>query len=137
MAETIKNNQYIIFFDGVCNLCNFWVRFVIKNDPKGRLYFASLQSELFNQLIQKKIIAAEMDTIIFHVNGKLLTESEAIIAILHQLGGFYRLLSKLMQPIPVSISNVVYRLMSRNRYFIFGKRDHCMIPDENLKNRFL
>lgn len=137
MAEIINKDSKIIFFDGVCNLCNFWVKFVVRNDPKGHFYFASLQSEYAEQLIQKKIIAADMDTIIFHTNGKFLTESQAIISILNHLGGFNRLLSKLIQPIPSFISNGLYRYVSRNRYRLFGKQDHCMIPDERIQKRFL
>ena len=137
MNKTVKEELNIIFFDGVCNLCNFWVKFVIKNDPNGIFYFSSLQSKFAKSFMQQKNIKLDFETIIFYSRGKISQESEAIESILYVMGGFYRILSRLIKPIPINIRNLIYKLISKNRYRIFGKRERCIIPDDKIKQRFL
>ena len=136
MNKTVKEESNIIFFDGVCNLCNFWVKFVIRNDPSGIFHFSSLQSKFAKNFLEKKNIKFDFETIIFYSKGKISEESDAIVSILYIIGGFYRILSRLIKPIPINFRNSIYKLISKNRYQIFGKRKYCMIPDEKIKKRF-
>jgi predicted DCC family thiol-disulfide oxidoreductase YuxK len=87
--------------------------------------------------MEQKNIKLDFETIIFYSRGKISQESEAIVSILYVMGGFYRILSRLIKPIPINIRNLIYKLISKNRYQIFGKREHCMIPDDKIKQRFL
>ncbi len=137
MVSGVNDESNIIFFDGVCNLCNFWVGFVIKNDPKGNFTFASLQSDFAINFLKQNGIKSDFQTIILYTEGKFLTQSDAVISILYKNGGFNKFLSQLFQPTPLRIRNAIYRIVARNRYSIFGKREQCMIPSKSIKNRFL
>jgi predicted DCC family thiol-disulfide oxidoreductase YuxK len=133
----MHKNKSIVFFDGVCNLCNSSVQIILKYDKKQYFYFASLQSDVAKEVLlqfPKEIIA--MDSIILWDKGTIYTESNAVLKIAHHLGGFWYL-TQLMWIFPPFIRNRVYRFIARNRYSWFGKRDQCMIPDENLTSRFL
>lgn len=137
MVSEVNIGSNIIFFDGVCNLCNFWVRYVIKNDPAGDFNFASLQSDFTIKFLKNNGIKPDFHTIVLYTEGKFLTQSDAVLLILYKNGGFNRFLSQLFQPLPLRIRNAVYRLVARNRCRIFGKRQQCMIPDNSIKHRFL
>jgi len=127
----------VILFDGVCNLCNGFVKFVLKRDKNGIFQFASLQS-----VYSKELLAyfnhpnIEPETIVVYNGEKIITESDAVLAIVGSLYGIWKgtLVFKL---IPRLIRNWLYRLVARNRYKLFGKKDQCMVPDENMKNRFI
>jgi len=137
MISTIKDESNIIFFDGVCNLCNFWVNYVIRNDPDEFFCFTSLQSDFASSFLKQNKINSDFETIILYSEGKFFKESDAIISILYKIRGFNRVLSILIKLIPLKIRNSLYRFISRNRYPLFGRRDHCMVPSHNIKNRFL
>ena len=137
MNKTVKEESNIIFFDGVCNLCNFWVKFVIKNDPNGIFYFSSLQSKFTKSFMEQKNIKLDFETIIFFTEEKFLKESDAVVSILFKIGGFNRLLSRIIKLLPPKFRDGLYKFVSRNRYQLFGKREHCMVPNESIKKRFL
>lgn len=137
MISRVNDKSNIIFFDGVCNLCNFWVRYIIRNDPDGDFYFSSLQSDSAVTFLKKNNIEPDFKTIILYNEGQFLTASDAIISILYKNGGINRFISKLIKPIPVKTRNSLYGYISRKRYFFFGKREVCMIPDNHIKKRFL
>jgi predicted DCC family thiol-disulfide oxidoreductase YuxK len=137
MVGQVNDASNIIFFDGVCNLCNFWVKYVIKNDPDADFYFSSLQSDFAASFLEEKNMKHDFETIILYSEGKFITESDAVVTILNKNGGFNRFLSKLIRPIPLSIRNGLYRYIARNRFRLFGKRDRCMIPGDDVKKRFL
>jgi predicted DCC family thiol-disulfide oxidoreductase YuxK len=137
MISDLNDKSNIVFFDGVCNLCNFWVKYVVRNDPDGVFYFSSLQSEFATNFLKENNIKSDFETIIFFTEGRFLKESNAIISILYKIGGFNRFLSKITKPLPLELRDVLYKFISRNRYRFFGKKDHCMIPDQNLNKRFL
>lgn len=127
----------LILFDGVCNLCDGAVQFIIKNDPKGYFYFASLQSEKGQTLLKELgMNTADFDTMIFIEDGKVHTKSTGILKILRRFKSFYRYLYFLII-IPTPIRNFIYTFVARNRYRFFGKKEHCMIPTPELKARFL
>jgi len=127
----------VIFFDGVCNLCNASVQFIIKKDSKKNFMFSSLQSDAGQAiLLQNKLENLDFDTIILLEDGIIYDKSTAILKILRKLSGLYKL-GYLFIAVPKFIRDFVYKIISKNRYKWFGKRDSCMIPTEELKLRFL
>ncbi|MGC3786867.1 thiol-disulfide oxidoreductase DCC family protein [Priestia aryabhattai] len=127
----------IILFDGVCNLCNGWVQFVIKRDSRALFRFASLQSDTAGTLLRKHNYEhPPLHSVILLMNGNLYTESTAILHIVRQLRGPIQLMA-CFQVVPVFIRNLFYRFIARNRYKWFGKQTSCMLPTPEAKMRFL
>ena len=137
MTSNAKDKSNIIFFDGVCNLCNFWVKYVVRNDPEGIFYFSSLQSHFTENFLSQNNINSDFETIIFFSEGRFLKESDAVISILFKIGGFNRLLSRIIKLLPLKFRDGLYKFVSRNRYKLFGKKEYCMVPNESIKKRFL
>jgi predicted DCC family thiol-disulfide oxidoreductase YuxK len=132
-----SKDHKIILFDGVCNLCNGAVTFIIKRDKKDVFKFAALQSEIGQQLISKfNIDTSKVDSIILIDGDKHYEKSSAALRIAKQLSGAYPLLFGFMI-LPKLIRNAVYDYIARNRYKWFGKKESCMIPTPELKSRFL
>lgn len=134
----IMNNAHpVILFDGVCNLCNASVQFVIKGDPGAKFRFSSLQSDTAKQMLQQAGLDHTMtDTVVLFYNGKVYTQSDAALHIARRLTGLWPVMHVLIV-IPRPIRNAVYNWIARNRYRWFGKKDQCMIPSPELKHRFL
>ncbi|MBX9966763.1 thiol-disulfide oxidoreductase DCC family protein [Priestia aryabhattai] len=127
----------IILFDGVCNLCNRWVQFVIKRDPRALFRFASLQSDTAGILLRKHNYEdPPLQSVILLMNGNLYTESTAILHIVGQLRGPLQLMV-CFRVVPAFIRNPLYRFIARNRYKWFGKQSSCMLPTPETKMRFL
>jgi predicted DCC family thiol-disulfide oxidoreductase YuxK len=134
MIETSKN---ILLFDGVCNLCNGLVLFIIKKDPAGKFKFASLQSETGQQwLMRIGLVKNEFESFIFIQDDKYYLKSTAALKMLRHLGGVWKLLYVFIL-VPRPIRDFLYDLIARSRYRIFGKKDVCMIPTPELSERFL
>lgn len=134
--NTIKKNK-IILFDGVCNLCNGAVIYIIKRDKKNVFKFAALQSEIGAQLIAKFNIDTEIvDSIILIDGEKQYEKSSAALYIAKHLSGAYPLLFGFMV-VPRFIRDSVYDYVAKNRYKWFGKKESCMIPTVELKEKFL
>jgi predicted DCC family thiol-disulfide oxidoreductase YuxK len=129
--------QTSIFFDGVCNLCNRGVNFLISKDKKGVLKFASLQSEYAQNVVPKALLNREnLDTIIVYTDGKFYDRSKAVLKLCKILGGgFYVFLIGYL--IPRFIRDGLYRFIANNRYRWFGKQSQCRVPSPELKDRFL
>jgi len=131
------NEHPVILFDGVCNLCNGFVQFVIRRDPEAVFKFAPLQGETGKRLRSKfGLDKAELKTIILIKNDKLYTRSTAALEITKNLKSTLKILYGFII-VPVFIRDAVYNLVARNRYKWFGKKDHCMIPTLDLATRFL
>lgn len=129
--------EHIVLFDGVCNLCNATVQFIIRHDSKKKFYFASLQSETGEILLKKfGLDPAVTDSVVYITNGKAYTRSTAALKIASQLDGPVKWLS-IFRIIPRFIRNAVYDRIAANRYLWFGKREHCMIPSKEHLSRFL
>ncbi len=127
----------IVLFDGVCNLCDGLVQFLIKRDRKLRMKFAALQSEVGASILQQHNLPLEnFDSFVYLRKGKLFQKSSAGLWVLFDLGGFWRLLF-IFYIIPWFIRDWVYLLVSKNRYRIWGKKESCMMPDPKFKARFL
>lgn len=126
-----------ILFDGVCNLCNGSVQFVIKHDPDGKFRFAALQSEFGQEHLKKHgIDPSQLLSIVFLINGRMFNRSRAALEIARRLNGLWPLLY-IFVIVPPFIRNAVYDWIARNRYRWFGKQDACMIPTPELRSRFL
>jgi len=129
--------QPVILFDGVCNLCNSSILFIIQHDPTAKFKFASLQSEFGKNQMQKfGLDVSELESVMFIKNGKLYQKSNAALEIARHLSGAWPLLYGL-KIIPPFLRNSVYNWIARNRYRWFGKKDACMIPTPELKARFI
>ena len=127
----------IILFDGVCNLCNNSVQFIIRRDPKATFRFAALQSKIGQQLLKSSGLSTEsFDSIILIKNGKVLQRSSAALEIAKGLTGLWPCLYG-FKIIPSFIRDPLYNLVANNRYRFFGRKDHCMIPTPELKSRFV
>nr|WP_297788678.1 thiol-disulfide oxidoreductase DCC family protein [uncultured Allomuricauda sp.] len=134
----MENGKKIILFDGVCNLCNSSVQFVIKRDKKDLFRYAALQSEVGQKLVnQRHIDTSKVDSIILIEPGvAYYTKSDAALEIAQELGGIWKL-TGVFSWIPTSIRNAIYDFVAKNRYKWFGKKDACMIPTPELKAKFL
>lgn len=125
----------IIFFDGVCNLCNGAVDFIIKHDKKAAFKLAALQSEEANNFLRQEQ-TEKLDSIVLYDNGKLFTKSTAALRIAKELGFPWRIF-QIFLIIPKILRDPVYDLIAQYRYKLFGKRDTCRLPSEETKSRFL
>lgn len=127
----------VILFDGVCNLCNGSVLFIIKRDPRAQFRFASLQSEFGQEQLRRFMLpTTEMNSVLLLADGKLYQKSSAAIKIAGRLTGGWPLLT-IFKIFPTPVRDAVYDWIARNRYRWFGKREACMIPTPELKSRFI
>ena len=127
----------IILFDGVCNLCNGAVQFVIKRDNKNQFLFASLQSEEGKQILEDNNFPANKnDSFLLVEDGKVYERSTATLRVLKNLSGLRSLLYGFII-VPKFIRDSVYNWIAKNRYQWFGRKDECMIPTPELKAKFL
>jgi len=124
-----------IFFDGVCNLCNGAINFVIDRDTSGRYQFASLQSEVASEHLPERYTALD-SIVLYKVSGKIYDKSSAALEIAKGLGGGWSLFY-VFKIIPKFIRDAIYNWIARNRYKWFGKRATCRMPSPELKERFL
>lgn len=127
-----------ILFDGVCNLCNGFVQFVIQRDPTAQFHFASLQSEAGRQLLaaQGAAAPAEPETVMLIENGRVYTHSTAALRILRRLRGPWSWLYA-ATVVPRPLRDAVYRFVAHHRYRWFGRQEACWLPTPELKARFL
>jgi len=127
----------IILFDGVCNLCNQSVQFVIRHDPVSKFRFAALQSDFGQKILQDHHLDAEkLLSVVLLVGDRVYDRSRAALEIARRLNGLWPLMYVFVI-VPPFLRNLVYDWISRNRYRWFGRRDECMIPTADLKSRFV
>ncbi len=125
----------IVFFDGVCNLCQGSVRYLIKHDKKGVLKFASLQGNYAKDFVNETEIQS-MQSILFFDGKMLYKKSTAVLKLSSLLGGWHQLLL-LGYILPRFVRDWLYNIVAKNRYRWFGKKDQCMLPSKGFENRFL
>lgn len=125
----------IVFFDGVCHLCNGFVDLVIKNDPQHRLLFAPLQGETAKNILPSSYLE-DLSTVLFWDQGQVYKESEAVLRILRQLPR-YQVLARLLGLFPRFVRDFMYKKIARHRYRFFGERDFCRIPTPEEKSYLL
>ncbi len=129
-----ENN--IIFFDGVCNLCNSTVNFVIDRDKKAHLKFAALQDEKSKEILSKYNLSEDLYSIIYLESGKVYERSSAVLRISRKMDGLWPMFYVFII-IPKFIRDGIYNWIAKNRYKWFGKREACRVPEEGLEERFL
>jgi predicted DCC family thiol-disulfide oxidoreductase YuxK len=135
--ENLPIAKKIILFDGVCNLCDSSVQFIIKHDDRDVFRFASLQSEIGQQILKHiGVDPTKVDSIVLYVPGvAYYLKAEAAMQISSELNSWHRFLSYLS--FTGSICNFVYDYIAKNRYKWYGKKEECMIPTVALKEKFL
>lgn len=126
----------IILFDGICNFCNGSVRFIIDRDPLGTFQFASLQSEVGQELLESYSIPKTTDSIVLIEEHNAYIESTAALKVCSRLQWPWKMLS-LFRIVPKPIRDSLYKWIAKNRYKWFGKQETCILPTENIQNRFI
>jgi len=131
-------NQFpVIIFDGICNLCCGWVQYLIRRDKIMKFRFVSIQSETGQKLLKQVHGNDKMTESIIYLKGdKCFRESSAVLEILTDLGGAWKLIA-VLKLIPKPIRNKFYQLIAKKRYRYFGKRATCLLPTPVNKKRFL
>ena len=138
MLDKLPKNKKIILFDGICNLCNSSVQFVIKNDKKDIFRFVALQSELGIEILNFiGVNPNNIDSIVLYQPGvAYYYKSNAVLEIAKTLGGFFIFL-KIFAILPLGIRNKLYDFVAKNRYKWFGKKETCFFPTPELILKFL
>ncbi len=137
MGTNHSIEQPIIFFDGVCNLCNSSIQFILKRDKNAQFKYSSLQSEFAQEhLADHYVDTGNLQSIVLKKGDRISTKSSAVLTITKSLSGGWPLFYVFMI-IPKFIRDSVYDYIAANRYRWFGKRDECMIPSPELKSRFI
>lgn len=127
----------VILFDGVCNLCCSWVHFLIRNDKKELFMFAQIQSESAKRVLKSfGLNANDIETVIYIKNNNCLQKSSAVLEILVDLGGWWKLFG-VFKLIPKEIRDLLYNFIANVRYKVFGKRESCLMPSSKIQKRFL
>ena len=135
--KNINQQSGILFFDGICNLCNNTVQFLIKRDKRDIFKFASLQSKFGQDFCKSHGISVnELTSVIYFKNKKVYQKSSAALHAFNDLGGLWKGFFILLI-VPKFIRDFIYDLIAKNRYRFFGKRAECMLPTPELKAKFL
>ena len=125
----------IIYFDGVCGLCNGFVDFIIKIDRKAVFQFSPLQSEHAKQNLPAEFVQ-DLDSVVVQIDGKTFRKSKAVLAVFRKLGGFWGMAS-VAGVLPEKYLNKAYDMVAENRYKIFGKKETCRLPSPEERARFI
>lgn len=134
---TIPDEGPVVLFDGVCNLCNGVVQFLIRRDPEGRFRFAPLQSEVGQNVLERFGLPTDaLETFVLVEGDECYTKSTAALRTARHLGGAYALLYHLRY-VPRPLRDAVYDLVAASRYRLFGRKDQCMVPSPEIEDRFL
>lgn len=138
LGKLPDSNQPILLFDGVCNLCNGFVQFIIRRDSLQLFRFSSLQSGTGTRVLQyiAEDAGSVPDSLILLYKDRYYTKADAAIKIASLLGGGWHLL-RAGYILPRRLRNAIYDFVARNRYKWYGKRDECMLPTPELASRFL
>jgi predicted DCC family thiol-disulfide oxidoreductase YuxK len=128
----------VIYFDGECNVCNRFVQYVIRHDPDELFRFASLQSDYARSrgFEIPKTSDGSLETMLVEWDGRVYRYSEGVLRVFQHLRGLNKLMV-VFWIIPRALRDALYRWVARHRYFIFGKAEHCMVPTEEMEERFL
>ncbi|WP_262178591.1 thiol-disulfide oxidoreductase DCC family protein [Haloarcula laminariae] len=127
----------VLLFDGVCNLCNGVVQFIIPRDPEGRIRFAPLQSAAGKALLAGHgLPPSDLDSVVLVEDGEVYRKSAAVIRLAELLGWPYRAAAA-ARVVPQSVRDALYDVVAANRYDVFGRKDRCMLPDDDVSDRFL
>lgn len=135
MSETSLARQNVVFFDGICHLCNGFVDAVITRDVRHRFLFAPLQGSTAENMLEQDD-RLNLDTVIYYENGRIYRRSAAILKILTGLGGVFKLFGAAWI-IPGPLRDWLYKIIAKNRYAWFGQREFCRLPTANERSYLL
>lgn len=137
LAPLWQAGKQLVLFDGVCNFCNGSVNFIIRHDKKARYLFVPLQEPLGKQLLTAYELPANyLDSLVLLSDDRVYSHSTAALRIGEGLGGAWKSL-RLLRALPACLRDAVYKVIARNRYRWFGKKDSCMLPSADIRARFL
>ncbi|MGB0404256.1 MAG: thiol-disulfide oxidoreductase DCC family protein [Salibacteraceae bacterium] len=129
--------RYLILFDGVCNLCEKSVQFVIKRDKKKKFKYASLQSNVGEKILwESNLSNSNFDSFVFVEDGQVFTKSTAAIKVATHLGSYWPVLEVFML-IPKFLRDPIYDFVAKNRFRWYGKKEECWVPTPELKDLFI
>ncbi len=131
-----QDSQTIVFFDGVCHLCNGFVDFVIARDRHHRIFFAPLQGETAQRHLQSEDRLA-LESVVLVEGRKTYRRSQAVLRILFQLGGPWLLLGLAGSAVPSGLRDSIYNFIARNRLRWFGRREVCRLPSPGERGQLL
>jgi len=128
----------VLLYDGICGLCNRLVQFVLRHDRRAHFRFASLQSTYAARVLKSHGLDSQDLNTLYVVEGEqLTTRADAVIFILQELGGFWRVLAAALRVFPKPLRTLGYTLVARHRYRLFGRYDTCLLPEKKYQDRFL
>ncbi len=136
MKIKTETQHYIVIFDGLCNLCNGAVQFIIRHDTKNKFVFASLQSEVAQKLVNEIQVKSSLESIVLIKGHKHFEKSDAVLEIAKNLSGLWPMVYG-FKIIPRFLRDILYNWIAKNRYTWFGKRDSCASPSPELSAKFL
>ncbi|SFL87554.1 Predicted thiol-disulfide oxidoreductase YuxK, DCC family [Paenibacillus sp. 1_12] len=135
--EQSLETHSIVLFDGVCRFCNGWVQFILRHDKHDKFRFAPLQSDYAIQLLASgQLKDASLDSVVLCEGSSVYTHSAAVLQICNRLGGAWRVLT-VFKVVPRPIRDTFYRFIAKRRYRWFGKYDSCMIPNAEIRSKFI
>jgi predicted DCC family thiol-disulfide oxidoreductase YuxK len=136
LAATIGGKP-VVLFDGVCNLCSFWVRFAIARDPAARLRFAPVQSDLGQDFLRRRNLPTDLVESFYLIeDGRVYEKSTAFLRMVRHLRAPWPLL-RAARVLPRPLRDWLYDRIARNRYRLFGRRDSCLMPAPEVASRFV
>jgi len=140
MSEKLHIHEPVILFDGLCNLCNGFVNFIIRTDKEAKIKFLALQSPkaraLLKEFPENKILMHDLSTVILMENKTLYFKSDAVLQIVARLP-FPWIVFKAFRFIPRFLRDKIYDFVAKRRYAWFGKKSHCMVPSSDVMERFI
>ena len=137
MSNARKLQRPIIVFDGACVLCNRWVQFIVQNDVRKQFKFASMQSERGRRLLHEQGLNPDdpSSLLLIDESGAHM-DSDAIIRVISRFGGMWKLVA-VLRILPSFLRDATNRCIARNRYPWFGKHETCMVPTQDIADRFI
>lgn len=129
------NKHKVIFFDGICGLCNGFVDFMMAVDKKKQFLFSPLQSEFAQKNLPTEM-TTDLKSVVYLKDGKQYSKSEAVLRIMNDMGGIWKL-TQLGKVLPETLRNKAYDLVAENRYKLFGRKETCRLPSAEERERFV
>jgi predicted DCC family thiol-disulfide oxidoreductase YuxK len=136
MTEPLPAGKNVIFFDGVCGLCNRFVDFVMGIDDNSEFLFSPLQGEFARKVLPSQYVTDMKSVVLLKNNKELYTQSNAVIEILEEVGGIWSL-ARVANILPQGILDKAYDMVAENRYDLFGKKEECRIPTADERSKFI
>ena len=126
----------LLFFDGHCPFCHFWVRFLLKNDTSKKIHFAPLEGTTGKIFLAERNLNGEDSLVLWQPNKAYYTKSQAVFEITRMLGGGYHLF-RIFSVLPIAFTDAVYSFVARNRFRFQKRYESCPLPDPAVKDRFI